>query len=188
VRKQRFLVAEDAMTEQQIAEKCGIGVRTLQRWKPDKTFAERVNEITRAYADRVLRQGLARKERRIAVLSALHQKMLQVIAERAESPDLAGVPGGKTGIVTKTLKGVGSRENFQIVEEYEVDTGTIGEIRAVQEQIAEELGQRVKRSETVDLNQLFERMSRDELDRYAKDGTLPGWFPIQPQLGERHVS
>lgn len=58
----------------------------------------------------------------------------------------------------------------------------------MQKQAAEELGQWVKRSETVDLNQLFERMSREELDRYAKDGTLPDWFPIQPQLGDRHVS
>lgn len=38
------------------------------------------------------------------------------------------------------------------------------------------LGQWVDRSETVNLNELFERMTRDELEAYAKDGTLPAWF------------
>lgn len=37
-------------------------------------------------------------------------------------------------------------------------------------------GQWVDRSEHVNLNQLFERMSQEELDAYARDGTLPRWF------------
>lgn len=32
------------------------------------------------------------------------------------------------------------------------------------------------RSEHVNLNELFERMSKDELEKYARDGTLPAWF------------
>jgi hypothetical protein len=37
-------------------------------------------------------------------------------------------------------------------------------------------GQWVDRSEYVNLNELFERMSKDELETYARDGKLPGWF------------
>jgi hypothetical protein len=37
-------------------------------------------------------------------------------------------------------------------------------------------GQWVERNEHVNLNELFERMSRDELEAYAKDGKLPEWF------------
>jgi hypothetical protein len=37
-------------------------------------------------------------------------------------------------------------------------------------------GQWVERSETVNLNELFDRMTREEMDAYAKDGTLPAWF------------
>lgn len=37
-------------------------------------------------------------------------------------------------------------------------------------------GRFVDRSERVDLNQLFEKMSKDELELYARDGTLPAWF------------
>ena len=38
-------------------------------------------------------------------------------------------------------------------------------------------GQWTERSETVNLNELFDRMTRSELDNYARDGTLPAWFP-----------
>ena len=37
-------------------------------------------------------------------------------------------------------------------------------------------GQWVERSEQINLSDLFERMSREELDRYAKTGELPDWF------------
>lgn len=37
-------------------------------------------------------------------------------------------------------------------------------------------GQWIERSEHVNLNELFERMSREELESYAREGTLPRWF------------
>lgn len=37
-------------------------------------------------------------------------------------------------------------------------------------------GRFVERSERVDLNALFEKMSRDELLKYAETGKLPDWF------------
>ena len=37
-------------------------------------------------------------------------------------------------------------------------------------------GQWIDRSEHVNLNELFERMTKDELEAYAKDGALPAWF------------
>jgi hypothetical protein len=38
------------------------------------------------------------------------------------------------------------------------------------------LGQWVDRSEHVNLNELFDRMSKDELESYAREGKLPLWF------------
>jgi hypothetical protein len=37
-------------------------------------------------------------------------------------------------------------------------------------------GQWVERSEHVNLNELFDRMSNDELEAYARDDKLPAWF------------
>jgi hypothetical protein len=37
-------------------------------------------------------------------------------------------------------------------------------------------GQWIDRSEHVNLNELFERMTTQEMEGYARDGTLPAWF------------
>jgi hypothetical protein len=37
-------------------------------------------------------------------------------------------------------------------------------------------GQWVERSEHINLNELFDRMTRDEMVAYAESGTLPAWF------------
>jgi hypothetical protein len=37
-------------------------------------------------------------------------------------------------------------------------------------------GEWVDRTDSVNLNQLFERMSAEELDMYAREGRLPAWF------------
>ena len=47
-------------------------------------------------------------------------------------------------------------------------------------------GQWIDRSEHVNLNELFERMSRKELDVYAKDGTLPAWFTQTVGVTQTH--
>ena len=37
-------------------------------------------------------------------------------------------------------------------------------------------GQWIERTEQVDLNQLFDRMTTAEMEAYAKHGQLPSWF------------
>jgi hypothetical protein len=37
-------------------------------------------------------------------------------------------------------------------------------------------GEWINRTEAVNVNELFARMSTEELDTYAKTGTLPAWF------------
>ena len=37
-------------------------------------------------------------------------------------------------------------------------------------------GEWVERTETLNLNALFDRMTQAEMEAYAKDGVLPGWF------------
>ena len=131
-----------------------------------------------AYSERALRGGLARREKRVAVLNDMHDRMLSVIDERAEDVAMQAVPGGKSGLITKQLKGIGKGEDFQVVEVYEMDTALVRELRATQEQIAKELGQWVEKRDVKVNSILFERMSQEELERYARDGTLPEWFTV----------
>ena len=39
-------------------------------------------------------------------------------------------------------------------------------------------GQWIDRTEQVNLNSLFDKMSAAELESYARDGSLPEWFPV----------
>jgi hypothetical protein len=49
-------------------------------------------------------------------------------------------------------------------------------------------GRWIDRSEHINLNELFERMTHEELETYARDGTLPAWFTqtvgATPRLGQ----
>ena len=59
-----------------------------------------------------------------------------------------------------------------------------GDIRAAQE-LADRAEGKPRQSveiENASLRQAFERMSDVELDTYAREGKLPGWFP-QPEEG-----
>ncbi len=60
-------------------------------------------------------------------------------------------------------------------DDVSVNASSVVQAVAVYARINSE-GKLVDRSERVDLNELFHRMSREELDSYAKEGKLPEWF------------
>jgi hypothetical protein len=140
------LLSEDRLPDVQIVEKAGVSLRTLNRWKLDEAFAARVEELTSIWAERALKCGFARRERRIQALSDKIDRLETIIQCRGTDPELAGLwnGAGATGLVVKTLKGIGKDENYREVEVREVDTGIVREIRCLHEQIAKEAGQYVQ--------------------------------------------
>jgi hypothetical protein len=50
-------------------------------------------------------------------------------------------PGYTTGLMVHNLKGVGTGDAAKVVDQYEVDTGLLAELRAIERAAAEELGQ-----------------------------------------------
>lgn len=157
------LAAEDRYTDEQIAAKVGVSRRALARWKRQEPFAQRVQAIVDQLATVARRRGIARREHRLAVLQETHIKLLRVIEERAADPTLADIPGGKTGlIVRKPVVSAGDLVGY----EYAVDTGTIRELRAVQEQAAKELGQMVERHEHRVIRSI-EDLTDEELEAIA---------------------
>src|SRR5258708_39079574 len=81
------LLAEDHLSDDRIAELVGVSRKTIQRWKQTSAFSRRVRQVVGVFAERALEHGLARRERRLRVLNDMHDRMLQVIDERAKSPD-----------------------------------------------------------------------------------------------------
>lgn len=173
------LVSEDRLTDLQIAEKVGISRQQLTRWKRGKAFAARVEELTAIWSERALKYGLARRERRVSVLCDMHNRLLTVIDERGADAALQAVPGGKTGLICKTLKGIGKGEDFQVVEVFETDTAILKELRGLQEQISKELGQHVDRSQVDITVGLADVVS--EARRRVMESLLPA-KPASPEI------
>jgi hypothetical protein len=156
------LLAENELSDQEIAKTLGIGRATLSRWKTDPEFAAQVGDHIGEIKARMLRRAIAKKEKRIDVLNDLHDKLLTVVQERAadyaaQAASGGDVPaGGGTGLIVRQLKQIGSGRDAQVVEEFGVDTALVREIRATHEQAAKELGQWVDKSQVEDLTRVVE--------------------------------
>ena len=80
------------------------------------------------------------------------------------------------GLVEKRKRNVRAALERIIEKAGEVEVTSAAVVAAVQAYAKiNAQGQWIDRSEHIDLNTLFERMSKDELEAYAK-GVLPNWF------------
>jgi phage terminase small subunit len=108
----------------------------------------RMEELQAQAADKAIENAtllvdleIASKQERCRVYGDIYQRMLQVVEERAADASMAKVPGGRTGLLVRQIKVLGSGANQKVVPESVVDTGLLRQIRATAQQAAEELGQ-----------------------------------------------
>jgi hypothetical protein len=171
-------VAEDTLTDEEIAAECGISRRQLARWKLREDFRAAVGAIMTAYRDQVLSGGLCRREVRVAELHSQYRNLKTAIKERAT----AGASEGATGYLMKRDKIIGSGPNSKDTIEYEIDVATNKEMREVLDLIAVEVGQRVeKHAHSHKIT--FETMTKSELEDYAETGKLPA--RLHAQTGDK---
>ena len=163
------LVADARKTEVAIATEAGISERTLRNWKAHPVFAARVDSLVTEAKAAAKALTIANKERRVARLQDRSAKLDQVIAARAE--EHATVPGGDTGLLVREPKivkvynaestrrrgpsSVAEEDDdderltptggVQIVYEYRVDTGTLAEMRQIEKQAAQEVGEWIEK-------------------------------------------
>jgi hypothetical protein len=110
--------------------------------------AARIEELRQADGALVCSSGIRSSPARVTAMEQRWVGMRTIIAERAKDPEMQEVPGGKTGLLTVDYKLLGSGENAIIKRIYKVDTPLLYELRAHEEAVAMELGQRIKRSES----------------------------------------
>jgi hypothetical protein len=142
------LLAVGQLTCEQIAGSLEISRSTIARWKRHPEFKARVDEHIAEIREEVRRVGLADLHQRVQALNSRWLEMQRVIHKRAADPEMAGVPGGSTGLLVRTTKSVGSGESARVVHEYAVDTGLLKELRDHERQAAQELGQWLDKSES----------------------------------------
>jgi hypothetical protein len=172
------LLADDELADHEIAARCDVTRRTLTRWKLIPAFASRVAELVREAGDVASRYAIGKKASRLHGLDDRRRRMAQVIEERAADPAMQGVPGGKTGLLCHTTKSIGGGDNAREVDEYAVDTGLLKELREIEKQAAQELGQWTEKREvggTIRIVAALE-LTDDELEAIAcgsRNGAAP---------------
>jgi hypothetical protein len=157
------LAAEGALTNDQIAAGVGLSPAGFDKWRATPEFRARVDEIVTAYADAIKDEGIANVKNRVAAQNDRWQRMQRLIDAAAEDPDLADIPGGDTGMLVRTAKldkvygaipsSGGEAESLQsakrevLLYEYVRDTSISAEMRALEKQAAQELGQWTEKQE-----------------------------------------
>lgn len=154
-----ILLAENNLSDEAIAQRAGVTRRTLANWKLHPEFSARVGDHVGQIQVGMLRLAIAKKHKRLETLDAMHDKLLRVIDERAA--EQLNAPGADTGLVVRQIKQVGAGRDAQIVEEFAVDTGTLRELRALEEQAAKELGQWIEKSQVEDFTRTVELVGVD---------------------------
>jgi hypothetical protein len=159
-----ILVADDELSDHAIAREVGVTRNTLAVWKRDPSFVERVNAHVAEKVAAMKRLAIAKVHKRVAVLDQLHTKTLAVIEHRAERYRAQAGDDAEAAATQAAKRVFGSDTPFEattglLVEketitnaghrtvEWSVDVGLMKEIRALHQQAAEELGQKVERSE-----------------------------------------
>jgi hypothetical protein len=135
------LLADDNLTDEQIAEQAGISRRTLARWKDHPEFVAQVQQVVGQLERAALRLAIAQRRKRVARLNTDWLKLQQVRDERGTDPKMVGIPGGQTGLLVHRERAIGTGRNQTIIDEYEVDTGLLKALLDHEKQAAQELGQ-----------------------------------------------
>jgi Helix-turn-helix of insertion element transposase len=147
--KAAVMVAEDRNNDAAIAEACGIAERTLGRWKKSAAFSSRVAEILGHFRRQSLKTGLARKDRRLGHLNEAANKLFAIMEARAKDKAHLQFPGGETGLVAiADVKEVAGK----MVAITKTDTALVAELRAIFDQIAGEVGDKISRHELTGAN------------------------------------
>jgi hypothetical protein len=141
------LVAEDALTNEQIAERCGVTRQALDKWKRHPEFSARVAAILEQTRAALLARGITAKQNRLDGYDDLYQRLHTLIEQRAADPELQDVPGGATGLLIHRERVIGSGDNARAIDEYEYDAAVPAEMRALAKQAAQELGEWTERQE-----------------------------------------
>ena len=154
------LVADDGLSDRQIAQELGINRKTLERWRKIAEFRARVKAITEAAQKKALEYAIADKHRRLGVLNEMWLGLQQIIDARAIDPAMQRAPGGNTGLLVRKLKSIrvpkgyqhgalvdrntltrGSKTTFGVIEEFKLDAALLRTARRLGEQAAREMGQ-----------------------------------------------
>lgn len=135
------LIVLKGMRRVAVCKRLKMSRSTIWEWEQQPEFRAEIARLLLEIERRMLHLKIAVRAHRVYSLNNRWLALQQIVRERGENSEYAKVPGGKTGLLVKRLKVIGKGEDAQLVEEWEVDTGLLAELRACETQAAKELGQ-----------------------------------------------
>ena len=117
---------------------CGAK-QSAARLLRNANIRSRVAQIRAELSASTIALEISSRNARVRALQDRWDRIRQMIEERAASPDFAKVPGGTTGLLCRDLR-------CKDTPVYKVDTGLLAELRAHEQQAAQELSQWQTRS------------------------------------------
>lgn len=126
-----ILAAEDELSDSEIAHRCGITRRTLMRWKKQPAFQWKIDEHLRLSKLESESQTIVERQKRIAEMDRIWKGLQDIIRNRANSPEMASVPGGTTGLLRRR-KVFRSQGHGELVADYELDRALLQEMRRLE--------------------------------------------------------
>lgn len=112
--------------------------------KNHQNINQRIDELRRSHGTGMqLEHGMRSSLSRVAAKEDRWLRLRCVINERAKDPDMAEVPGGRTGLLLKQIRVTGSGEKQSVSTTFVLDSAILSELRALEEEVATELGQRI---------------------------------------------
>lgn len=131
------------MSDAEIAAAVGVTRQGLALWKQHQEFQARIAHHVQTFQEKIVANGIARRQNRVNALNDRWHRMQKVIEERADEHDGAAAGGG-TGLLVRQVKLASTGVQ---VEEFAVDTGLLKEMRETEKQAAQELGQWTEKSD-----------------------------------------
>jgi len=135
------MLVDGEFTLQQIAEKVGVTISSVWRWKQKPDFMAKVGQMREELRTKIRESGIAVRADRVRAKQDRWMRMRRVIEERAldamSDPEMMKVPGAATGLLVKQYKMVGKEKMVEVC----FDAALAAEMRAIEKEAAQDLGQ-----------------------------------------------
>lgn len=161
------LACGEGMNNRQIGEKLGVSQAQVTVWLRDPAVKAAISQFYATLTEEVSRLPIANKAMRIRDMQAILDKQDVIIDDRAKLYE-SNQAGGRSGLIVKQVKTIGSGKDAYDVAEWVYDTALVKDRLALYKQAAQELGQFSEKStvdvtvtEQVKVIQFVEQIRRD---------------------------
>lgn len=159
-RRAAELVADGELSDAQIGDRIGVTRQAIWQWRRVPEFMARVDQHINDTNAALRKRRISHVEQRVAAYNDRWLRLQRVIEARSTDPNCLKGAGGDTGLLAHKVRMIGSGENAMPVDEFEVDTGLLKELREIEKQAAIELGQWEEKQAISGLQQAHDNLKR----------------------------